>query len=126
MSTSAHCRQYPALAQREDLVRRLVLEQYQRLVETHRHRAVDGRGETHLQVSSWVHIPDDGLAWSNCPCQGARKVVTNPKSWHNPCTKMAAQVLQFFQMVSVRVRRWRSTCPVCSQEREACCRRKLL
>ena len=40
-----------------------MLEQYQRLVATHQHRAVDGRGETHLQVSSVeAHVSRPGFA----------------------------------------------------------------
>lgn len=45
-------RQYPQLAAREDLVRRLVLEQYRQIMQKHSAAAVDGRAETHLQVAA--------------------------------------------------------------------------
>ena len=45
-------RQYPQLAAREDLVRRLVLEQYRQMMQKHSAAAVDGRAETHLQVAA--------------------------------------------------------------------------
>ena len=46
------CRQYPQLLEREELVSRLVLERYRELMARHRGRALDGRGETHLQVAA--------------------------------------------------------------------------